>query len=445
MPTPERKTLGLYFPAKGGRTAVTLDLSRKEELEIWRATRGVSAPELRSVLGGRMEELERAAIEAGRSFKAEVISRLSAAIEKGKLTPGEGDYAGWPAGSARERDEVAGILREHPRLRRVLDPFAGTATFPIAAGQLGRTAMYCEISAVQRTVAAARIKALQWSDRRRRQAARVLEDVLLEEMLASASRKGEREDETQQLARLLARQRQSHPDTAVLLEAAILRSLPQGRSTSTPRAKGSASLVETLDRLRGELRSAAAFLREEPRLVVAPKLVGTDAKGLKNIRSLKLDGVISNPPSLNLMKYESGLARAMAGEEPKRRERRFASSKFEEYLQAAVPQGAERRRFLRFLAELREKVAAGHPQRRIMNYAFEMAVVVRSFESHLRPHATVVFDVPDSRVGGVFVDTASLLLLLLECHGFHKTSAKPAAMRAAGTGELRRVVLIVER
>ncbi len=378
----------------------------------------MKSEEIRGALGCEsLADIRARAAEDGVTVHAFVHERLAEIAERREEF---GPWTGWPAGTLEKSEAVRALVHEL-RPRVVLDPFAGRASYPIAAAQASPAprVFYCEISRMFRFVAETRVRALTLHGEARQEVAAELGALAprLERALAAAEpaeMRGRAPIEDEADATFLARVRTIADELSThagALAACALVEVLLRTGALPPRA-------QFVELLRAEFRKAAEFLARETPLESLPTLLADDARALDRLRPLAIDCVITNPPSLNFASYSNAVANWFLG--LTRRPASRLLSPADALAQLPPLLGSRGARVAsRIRADVDAILRADERVGRIAaNYFRDMAKAFHAIDTHLTPRSTYGLVVRPSTIAGVAVDTPGHLTSMLETFGF---------------------------
>jgi len=329
-----------------------------------------------------------------------------------------------------------------PSAERIIDPFAGTGTTPLALAQSGVACGFCEVNpAMQRVVdTKTRAAALRSGAGRElalqvRELADSLDDHLRKAPPATdlaesytacfGSSHFFNQDAFEQVLRLRGLcdlvAEDDHIFGAVLtlavlanlVRCSLLKRAGDVRyKTKRELARGVPALDDSIS---NQLRSYARHLRNVHGLTVRPTFLAADARLLKHLPSFEADGVITSPPYLNGTNYIRNtklelwfLREIAAGADLRRLRDAVVTSGINDVTKATSSECN--------VSEVAEVVRAvsvscydSRIPRMVGAYFADMAEVLQGLVHHTIPGAVLCIDIGDSRYGGVHVPTQELL------------------------------------
>ena len=359
---------------------------------------------------------------------------------------------------------------------RIIDPFGGVGTTPMAAAWRGVSAFYAEVNPVLQKVADAKFKALGLDQSRRSivvSELRSLADRLSDEIGTSTPDEQLREayDRTFGESQFF----DSHTFQTVLsvrraidvLETKIALTSELVELAAVASLQPSSFLVRAADlryRKGRELDRMESFMDAffdrliaiaediEAAEIVArqPVLVAGNAQLLDRIPSLDIDAVVTSPPYLNGTNYirntklELWFVRALKSQ-----------SDLRSYRDAAITagindvRGAERS--VRFpaareiVSNLKENAYDSRIPKMVSSYLDGMSHVFAGLAHHMKPGSPVFLDIGDSAYAGVHVPTDQLLVEAAAEHRFRLLESEVLRTRMSRTGiELSQRLLTFE-
>ena len=348
---------------------------------------------------------------------------------------------------------------------RVLDPFAGVGTTPLAVALRGSFAFYAEVNPVLQRVAAAKFKSLALSPEQRATVVselRSLADRL--PALVAAARADQRLREAYQRtfrsseffdnytleAVLSVRRVIDVLDTRVdlisdLLEIAAIASLQPAsyliRAGDLRFRKG-----RELERMEpfvdGVINRVVAIADDiEATEVIAgrPLLVAQDAQRLDRIRPLGIDAVVTSPPYLNGTNYirntklELWFIRALNTQSDLRSYRDAAiTAGINDVRGPKAPVSTEAARAV--ISDLEKNAYDSRIPKMVSSYLKGMSQVFAGLATHMKAGAPVFLDIGDSAYGGIHVPTDKLLAEAASARGFQLLESEVLRTRMSRTG-----------
>jgi tRNA G10 N-methylase Trm11 len=482
-PDPGRRNLKLAFSER--------DLCTYNELAV------LSSYELRSILGTQsFQDLRLAAQREGLPLNTYCIrtlrewlvarqadlehpsfpllenARIHTTFRAGKSAPLHRWYPFLEGYSPHYVEQI--ILRFAPRARRILDPFAGVGTTPLAAASLGREAFFCEINPLLQFLVDAKIRALILPARDRNRTVAALE--ALADRLPRAIETAEPDatlprtysatfgsskffgadtfNETLRARTLLDRLACDDPSLAQFATVAALATLVPSsylRRAGDLRFRRGKEFEEVEDFVhffQRQLRIVAEDLAAAVPIESAPVFVVGDAQRLRMLPPLELDAVVTSPPYLNGTNY-------------------FRNTKIELWFLRSLWNGNDLAAFRRLSVTAgindvtRDKARCSHPavcrvvealertayDRRIpqmvSNYFHDMECSLASIGHHLVRGALVAVDIGDSIYANTHVPTDRLIAEVAEPMGFNLEQSVLLRSRISrDTSPLKQVLLI---
>jgi len=366
-----------------------------------------------------------------------------------------------------------------PDATRIIDPFAGTGTTPLALSSVGVQCGYCEVNPAMRFVIQTKLKAVGSPPSRRAIAAAQLSDVadsLPREIAKASPDELLRADYYACFAKSVFFQ----PDTwetvlrlrtfcdawgkkddllgdlvtlavsANLVPCSLLKR--QGDVRYKTKAELSKGIPDLAIALADQLRRMGRHLRAIPSLEAHAVLLASDAKALEGAPLFDAQGVITSPPYLNGTNY-------------------IRNTKLELWFLRAISSGAD----LRTLRDevvtsgindvtistsaasvlpavervVRQIETAAYDQRihrMVAGYFADMHRVLCGLWAQTAPGAMICIDIGDSRYAGVHVPTHDLLVDVAREIGFTFKERIPLRARLSKDGsQLSQDVLVFRR
>ncbi len=338
-----------------------------------------------------------------------------------------------------------------PQSKRVLDPFSGTGTTPLAVASTVRDGYYCELNPILQYLTEAKIDAHMLAPRTRELAKAELLGFAND--LAGRLRSSAPDWRLQQSYTSIFGSSQFFSEETVR-KVLRLRSLLDMVSAENPllgrlaTVAALSSLVPASDLIRrGDLRfkTKDEMNRPSPSLEEAmnfrlhqiandldkvgpftqrPKFLCADARKLRNLPPLEVDAVITSPPYLNGTNY-------------------FRNTKVELWFSRCVQTGEDLSRFRAqavtcgindvtvakatstgitsvdsVVRNLNGRAYDPRIPRMVQTYFHDMNCIFENLVRHVQPHSPVLVDIGDSAYGGIHVDTPLLLTEIAAIHGF---------------------------
>lgn len=437
-------------------TGLPLNTYCRAVLREWLALRGARQPQLPLPLGDNVLTLQ----------------GDLATFQLAKNRP-LGRWYPWIEGYSPEF--VTRILDKYaPDAARILDPFAGVGTTPLAAAGRGIECFYCELSPLLQLLIDAKLYSLALPERERPvQAAAIIQLAQqLPSLIASAPVADDLvasyaavfgasrffDDSTFESvvrARTIADQaaRESRVHGALVAVAAVSSLIPSSRLVRAGdlryRRIAEVSRVQEFAAVfRTQLNFIAEDLMNVGSISRAPVMVASDARSLGNLPAMGLDAVITSPPYLNGTNYfrntklELWFLRAIrsasdlrrlrtaavtAGINDVNKEKRSSTSEQVELIACKLAEVAYDRRI---------------PQM-VRQYFGDIEQIIRGTVRHLRPGAMVAIDIGDSIYAGVKVPTDDLILDLAGREGLVLAERVPLRTRISRNGDRIGQVLLV--
>lgn len=364
-----------------------------------------------------------------------------------------------------------------PAARRILDPFGGTGTTPIAVARRGGTGIYCELNPLLQLLTDAKAVALGLASRPRKE----LVATLLGMTKTIRSDVMAQEEDT----RLVAAYAQTFGESAFFPPAtlsAVLRlrswldlldcSAPLAVTFATVAAvasllpssnlirrgdvrfrKGAGEIAARCDDFVGEVQRrmerVATSIAGLEQSASMPLFIAADAKRLGRIASLNVDAVVTSPPYLNGTNYyrntklELWFLRALHQQADLARYR--SQTVTAGINDVTVDKRAERAPPLvaGVVERLSKEAYDGRIPQMVSSYFADMNKVIAAVERHLRSGAPMLMDIGDSAYGGVHVDTPSILRDMLTVRGWRNAREVVLRKRLSRSGQALRQVLLI--
>ena len=348
---------------------------------------------------------------------------------------------------------------------RILDPFGGVGTTPLAAALRGSPAFYAEVNPVFQKIAAAKFKALALDQAQRGEVAnelRFLADRLStitefpgpDQQLRGAYGRvfeGSKffDDYTLEVVLSVRRAidvwKTNHELTSELLEVAALASLQPAslliRAGDLRYRKGrELDQMETYTNgLQDRILAIAEDIEATETIAGRPLLVASDARRLDQIPYLDVDAVVTSPPYLNGTNYirntrlELWFLRALKSKSDLRSYRDAAiTAGINDVRGPEVPVRFETARAV--ISELKVNAYDSRIPKMVSSYLNGMSQAFAGLATHMKPGAPVFLDIGDSAYGGVHVPTDKLLVEVASSCGFRLLQSEVLRTRMSRTG-----------
>ncbi len=410
-------------------------------------------------------------------FEAEPLNRKHCTFEHAKSEP---VYSWYPYLEGYASGFVESIRRRFmPTAARIIDPFAGTGTTPLALAEVDVSCGYAEVNPALRFVIRTKIDAITLSSADRATLSIRLGDVAcaLERLVAEqrcdeplrdayiacfGKSKFFEPDVFEMLLRLrtlcdcLAAETTILGDLvslgviANLVECSKLKRAGDVRyKTETELARGVPPLLDTV---AVHLQRMARHLRCAPTGKANATLLATDAKELEGAPSFRAEGVITSPPYLNGTNYirntklELWFLRAIVrGSDLRALRDEVVTSGINDVTTSTTERGVipvvER--------IVREVELAAYDQRihrMVAGYFHDMHQVFQGLWFQTVPGAVLCIDIGDSRYAGVNVPTQDLLVDVAKTVGFEFCERVPLRARVSkDRSRLSQDVLVLRR
>ena len=332
---------------------------------------------------------------------------------------------------------------------RVLDPFAGVGTTPLAVALRGFSAFYAEVNPVLQKVAAAKFKALALSPEQRATVVSELRSLAhrLPAMIAAAKADQQLRDayrrtfrgseffDDHTLEAVLSVRRvidvlETRLDlTSDLLEIAAIAALQPAsfliRAGDLRYRKGrELDRMETfVDGVLNRVVAIADDIEATEVIVGRPLLVAQDAQRLDRIRPLGIDAVVTSPPYLNGTNYirntklELWFVRALKSKSDLRSYRDAAiTAGINDVRGTKAPVSSDAARAV--VSDLEKNAYDSRIPRMVSSYLDGMSRVFAGLATHMKVGAPVFLDIGDSSYGGIHVPTDKLLAEVASDRGF---------------------------
>jgi len=366
-----------------------------------------------------------------------------------------------------------------PDARKVIDPFAGTGTTPVALTQLGVATGYCEINPVMRLVVSAKLRALGLNVTARRKLLDILRDLghQLESRVDQAEADPTLADdyarcfgkslffdedvfgEVLRFRTVCDATRASNElagDLMSIAVAAHLVSCSRLKRAGDVRYKTKNELVRGIPALMPSvLTQLNSMIRDLDRMHSCDahaQLLAADAKDLGGAPSYAADGVITSPPYLNGTNYirntklELWFLRFIASGSDLRELRDDVVTSGINDVTSGTASVACIDAAEAVLRELRSSAYDARIPRMVAGYFHDMQAVLHGLWLQVRPTATVCIDIGDSRYAGVHVPTPDILVAIANEIGFEHVETVPLRKRLSkDKSPLCQVLLVFRR
>jgi DNA modification methylase len=364
-----------------------------------------------------------------------------------------------------------------PQALRVLDPFGGGGTTPLAVAKRGGLGFYCELNPLLQMLIGTKAGTVVQEAREREMLVAALERMAVElghkvplqdrdEHLLAAYKAtfGASEFFPAQTLDMVLRLRTwldavsfREPEAgAIATVASCAELLPCSnliRRGDVRFRKGSAEIaarnVDLLAKVASRLRAMARTIKDLYTANQRPILIAGDAKRLERIETLNVDAVVTSPPYLNGTNYyrntklELWFLRSLN-----------SSADLASFRAQTVTAGINDVTVDKLVAPINDTVAElvhrlndDSYDRRIpqmvSSYFSDMKKVISGLEQHLNAGAPLLMDIGDSVYSGIHVDTPALLLEMLRERGWHNPREIVLRKRMSRGGQALRQVLLV--
>lgn len=497
----------VYFadhPATSARSRNLKIAFGATERALYERVATLSSEDVRQVVGtSSFAELQERARAAGRTINAYCIDRLRSAHEEGQsgqgflpvvsppplfnIDPIQTTFKGgiaeplhdwYPYLEGYSPDFVNSVLDAFaPKARRVLDPFGGTGTTPLAVAKRGGLGFYCELNPLLQFLIETKAEAVVQTARQRealvatveRLAVRMALDVPQQEpdarLLAAynATFGGSEFFPARTLETVLKLRTWldtiscSEPEAGAIATvatcAALLSSSNLIRRGDVRFRKGASEVAARNDDLLSDvaarLRAMASSIKMLHTVSEHPLLIAGDAKRLERLALLDLDAVVTSPPYLNGTNYyrntkvELWFLRSL-----------HTQADLASFRAQTVTAGINDVTVEKLAAPVNDTVAAlvrtlnrDSYDRRIpqmvCSYFADMSKVIAGLEPHMKVNAPLLMDIGDSAYARVHVDTPAILLEVLRERGWRNPREIVLRKRVSRSGQALRQVLIV--
>lgn len=367
------------------------------------------------------------------------------------------------------------VLEEyHPGAHRVLDPFAGSGTTPLAVASRGREAFYCEVNPAYQALISAKASALSMSTKERERVSQALAEISAtpgwladfkpdEQLIDAYSRVFGVSRFFLPIDLTTVARARTAVDTYLGTDELLSRFL----QVAVLAALVPSSLLVRRGDLRfrtdAELERRRQFASEVARIVsfistdllqlegVAgpPRLVANDARQLEKLPGLDLDAIVTSPPYLNGTNYarntklELWFLRVLRRGENLRGVRNLSIAAGINDVRSDAAPGYLPPSIVQVVQQLASQAYDGRIPRLVEQYFVDMGDAFRAFHRHLLPEARVIVDIGDSSYGGVRVATDDLLVDLLVELGYRLVDRVVIRRRRSRDGTALRQTLLV--
>lgn len=495
----------VYFADHPGDAAssrnVTLAFGTGDR-DLYQRVRNLSSEELRTLVGhGDFATLEAAAndrmVSLNRYCLRLIRSRLEQSDARSESQPtlpgfqdahqdpliatfrggaGEPMHSWYPYLEGYSTRFVRQVLREFaPRAARVLDPFGGTGTTPLAAATLGQLGMYCEVNPLLQQLTRVKADVLRMNQAQRRDLAALLSglaesfewtavapDAELRETYVATFGSSEyfKPDAFEDVLRcrawldVIAGQDPLVGRVISITAAASLVPASQliRRGDLRFKRQGEGGTVRLEDELRSRVNAIADDLVTLGTIAVEPLFVAEDARSLSLLPPLDIDAVVTSPPYLNGTNYfrntkvELWFLRALHSPEDLARYRSAAVTSGINDVASGTRLPSVSPAVDAVVALLAERAYDKRIPRMAAAYFEDMRQILTAVSSHLRRNATVVIDIGDSAYAGVHVPTDTLVAEVAQEAGLDLTrKVLLRRRRSRGGHELQQHLLVFKQ
>ena len=488
MPAPTYKSVYFrdYHASDSRRRALTIAVGAAEP-ELASAIRGMSSHQLRAAIGySSYSALASAAASADLPVHTFCVRALRAwyrrASVAGPQLPGldaslshlitfaddrGAPFQRWyPLLEGYSLSFVELLLGERAQhAARVLDPFGGVGTTPLAVALRGSSAFYAELNPVFQRVADAKFKALELSDADRTtvvnelrsladQFPATVETAEPDRPLRDAYARtfsGSRFFDEDTLEAVLSVRRvvdvlKTRLDlTRELVEIAALASLQPAsfliRAGDLRYRSGReiGQMEPLVCGIRDRLRAMADDLQEGEVVNERPQLVAADAQRLDRLPPLGIDAVVTSPPYLNGTNYirntklELWFIRALRDKSDLRSYRNASiTAGINDVRGPGPPVRSDLARTV--ISKLRDSAYDSRIPRMVASYTDGMAKVFDGLATHMQSGAQAFVDIGDSSYAGVHVPTDEILSEVAAGAGFQRTGSEVLRTRMSRNG-----------
>ena len=488
MPSPTYKSIYFrdYRASGSRREALTIAVGSAEP-ELAKAIRGMSSHQLRAAIGfSSYSTLASAAAAVDLPVHTFCIRALRAwhkgTVNSGPQLPGldtpishlvtftddrKVPFQRWfPLLEGYSLAFVELLLSERARgATRVLDPFGGVGTTPLAVALRGSPAFYAEVNPVLQKVAAAKFKALGLTDRHRATVVNELRSLADRLPIAVEAAKGDErlreaysrafdgsrffDDDTLETVLSLREAidvvEAKRELTRDLFEVAAIASLQpasflvRAGDLRYRRGRELDRMEPIMSGLRDRLVEIADDLEGSEVVAERPILVAADAQRLDHLPSLDISAVVTSPPYLNGTNYirntklELWFIRALRDKADLRSYRDVSiTAGINDVRGAPPPVRFDTARTV--ISRLRDSAYDSRIPRMVASYVDGMSNVFEGLGVHLRSGAPVFIDIGDSSYAGVHVPTDEILAELAAGAGFRKIGSEVLRTRLSRSG-----------
>lgn len=368
------------------------------------------------------------------------------------------------------------VAQYQPEAARVLDPFSGTGTTPLAIARLGREACYCELNPLMQFLTDMKLtaSAMQEVEAKQMSVALRVQAQLLNQELASIGRDTELEltyartfgdsvffdektyDQVLRMRCLIDRLACTDSLSARFLTVAVLASLLPSSllirrgdiryKTENELKRPRAEFVPTV---QSQLAMMAADLEQLTPILRRPMLVCENARSLERLPALDIDTVITSPPYLNGTNYfrnakiELWFLRCLHSPKDLANFRYKAITAGINDVTVAKLNGGGDEIIADLIVKLQKSAYDQRIPRMVASYFADMKAVFSGIKKHLRDNAILAIDIGDSLYSNVHVPTDHLLTEVLQRQGFALEHEITLRKRMSRSGlPLRQVLLI---
>ena len=489
MPTPTYKSIYFRdFPAPDSKhKALTLAVGGTEP-SLARAIRGMSSDQLRNAIGfPSYSALSSAAAAADLPVHMFCIRALKAwmrqqAGEADSDLPGPDSqishlvtfsddraapYQRWfPLLEGYSLSFVELLLGKHARgASRVLDPFGGVGTTPLAVSLRGSSAFYAEVNPVLQKVASAKFKALGLNEAQRnlvveelrglaKQLPHIIKAMGTDQQLLNTYKSTFNDSQffdKDTFEAILSTRRAIDlvgamlDMTRELFEVAAIASLQpsslliRAGDLRYRRGRELGQIEPFIDGVHDRLMAMADDIQATEPIPQQPLLVTSNAQYLNRIPRLDIDAVVTSPPYLNGTNYirntklELWFIRAIQSKADLRSYRDAAiTAGINDVRGGEVPVRFDSARTV--ISELKKAAYDSRIPRMVSSYLDGMSRVFAGLSTHMKAGAPVFLDIGDSAYAGIHVPTDKLLAELADQHGFRLTGSTALRTRLSRTG-----------
>ncbi len=497
----------VYFadhPASSSRSKNLKIAFGSADQALYEKVASLSSEDVRQAMGtNSFLEIQEQAQATGRTINAYCIDRLRSAHEETQseqsllpvvsplpsfnIDPIQTTFKGgiaeplhnwYPYLEGYSPDFVNSVLDAFaPKARRVLDPFGGTGTTPLAVAKRGGLGFYCELNPLLQFLIETKAGAVVQAPKQRESLVATIEaladsiayDVPQQEsngqlLAAYDASFGDSEffpvhtlDTVSKLRTWLDHVSCDEPEVGAIATvatcAALLSSSNLIRRGDVRFRKGANEIAARNDDLLGDvaarLRLMASSIKTLHTVTEHPLLIAGDAKRLERFSALDLDAVITSPPYLNGTNYYRNTKVELWFLKSLRTQADLAGFRAQ-----TVTAGINDVTVEKLAAPVNDTVAAlvrtlnrDSYDRRIPqmvgSYFADMRKVFSGLESNMKANAPLLMDIGDSAYAGVHVDTPAILLEMLREKGWRNAREIVLRKRLSRSGQALRQVLIV--